>query len=30
METWTPAQGCNGQGHVTMEILQQDDIEGDC
>lgn len=23
-------QGCNGQGHITMEILQQDDIEGDC
>lgn len=23
-------EGCDGQGHVTMEILQQRDVEGDC
>lgn len=23
-------EGCDGQGHVTMEILQQHDVVGDC
>lgn len=29
-ENMDDTEGCNGQGHITMEILQQDDIEGDC
>lgn len=23
-------EGCDGQGHVTMEILRRHDVEGDC
>lgn len=23
-------EGCNGQGHVTMEIVRQHDGDGDC